>query len=318
VTGITRENNPEFSTCIVCFRQQSRATHYFRTDAGMYRSGLDFCRTMHRTPEGLLARLGPQLTRLEKRDWELWAIVSVTGILVSLGLAALILPAAFLKDDNIHFEITVSRPLAIGLIVLLALLNTYLVARRLDIRRLREELISTTLRQLLIEQQSFTDPLTEIYSRRSLDDIAGRLISHAKRLGNPLTFLMVDVDHFKQVNTKFGHLTGDTVLAEFASLLKASVRGSDAVVRYGGDEFLIFAGGYHSHRIGESRRSDQPAPGRMEYGEPSGRFAIECEYRDCRVARRRDPGRGARRCRSEMYRHKTLLPALAPSTSAGA
>jgi diguanylate cyclase (GGDEF)-like protein len=194
---------------------------------------------MHRTPEGLLARLAPQLTRLEKRDWELWAIVSVTGILVSLGLAALILPAAFLKDDNIHFEITVSRPLAIGLIVLLALLNTYLFARRLEIRRLREELISTTLQQQLTEQQSFTDPLTEIYSRRSLDDIAGRFISRAKRLGNPLTFLMVDVDHFKQVNTKFGHLTGDTVLAEFASLLKASIRGSDAVVRYGGDEFLI-------------------------------------------------------------------------------
>ena len=194
---------------------------------------------MQRTPEGLLARLAPQLTRLEKRDWELWAIVSVTGILVSLGLLALVLPAAFLKDDNIHFEINVSRPLALGLVVLVALLNTYLVSRRLDIRRLREELISTTLQQQLIEQQSFTDPLTEIYSRRSLDDIAGRFISHAKRLRNPLTFLMADVNNFKQVNTKFGHLTGDTVLAEFAVLLKASIRGSDAVVRYGGDEFLI-------------------------------------------------------------------------------
>jgi diguanylate cyclase (GGDEF)-like protein len=50
---------------------------------------------------------------------------------------------------------------------------------------------------------------------------------------------MADVNNFKQVNTKFGHLTGDTVLAEFALLLKASIRGSDAVVRYGGDEFLI-------------------------------------------------------------------------------
>lgn len=194
---------------------------------------------MRRTPEGLLARLGPQLTRLEKRDWELWAIVSVTGILVSVGLLALVLPAAFLRSDNIHFEVTVSRPLALGLVVLIALLNTYLVGRRLEIRRLREELISTTLQQQLIEQQSFTDPLTEIYSRRSLDEIAGRFISHAKRLGNPLTLLMVDVNNFKQVNTKFGHLTGDAVLAEFASLLKASIRGSDALVRYGGDEFLI-------------------------------------------------------------------------------
>jgi len=49
----------------------------------------------------------------------------------------------------------------------------------------------------------------------------------------------VDVDRFKQVNTRFGHLTGDFVLAEIAALLKTSVRGSDAVVRYGGDEFFI-------------------------------------------------------------------------------
>jgi diguanylate cyclase (GGDEF)-like protein len=50
---------------------------------------------------------------------------------------------------------------------------------------------------------------------------------------------MADVDRFKEVNTKFGHLTGDLVLAEVASLLKGSVRGCDAVVRYGGDEFIL-------------------------------------------------------------------------------
>jgi len=58
-------------------------------------------------------------------------------------------------------------------------------------------------------------------------------------LNNPLTFLMVDVDRFKTVNTRYGHLTGDFVLAQVAALLKSSVRGSDAVIRYGGDEFLI-------------------------------------------------------------------------------
>lgn len=194
---------------------------------------------MQRNSESLLARLAPQLSRLEKRDWELWAIVSVTGIVVSLGIAALTLPALFTRGDDIHFEINIPRPLALGLIVLIVLMNTYLVSRRLELRRLREELISTTLQGQLIEQQSFVDPLTDIYNRRSLDEIAGRFIKHARRLKNPLTFLMVDVNNFKQVNTKFGHLTGDTVLAEIARLLKEAVRGSDAVVRYGGDEFLI-------------------------------------------------------------------------------
>jgi diguanylate cyclase (GGDEF)-like protein len=50
---------------------------------------------------------------------------------------------------------------------------------------------------------------------------------------------MVDADKFKQINTRFGHLTGDLVLAEIPGVLKASICGSDAVVRYGGDEFLI-------------------------------------------------------------------------------
>jgi len=194
---------------------------------------------MYTQTESVLARVGQRLSQLEKRDWELWLIVSLTGVLVAAGMLAIVFPAAFLKHDNVHFEVTVSRPLALGLIALVALLNTYLVSKRLEIRRLREELISSAIQQELVRHQSFTDPLTEIYNRRSLEDIAGRFISHARRLNNPLTLLMVDVDRFKDVNSKFGHLTGDVVLADTAAVLKSSVRGSDAVFRYGGDEFVI-------------------------------------------------------------------------------
>jgi len=194
---------------------------------------------MYKQTESVLARVSQQLSQLEKRDWELWVIVSLTGVLVSAGLLAIVFPAAFLKQDNVHFEVTVSRPMAVGLITLLALLNTYLVSKRLELRRVREKLISSTIQQELVRQQSFTDPLTEIYNRHSLEDMAGRFISHARRLKNPLTLLLIDVDRFKDVNTRFGHLTGDVVLAETANLLKSSIRGTDAVFRYGGDEFLI-------------------------------------------------------------------------------
>src|ERR1700736_2862560 len=194
---------------------------------------------MHMPTEIVLARVGQQLSHLEKRDWELWAIVSLTGVLVGSGLLAVLFPAAFLSQDNVHFEVTVSRPLALGLVTLLVLLNTYLVSKRLEIRRLREHLISSTIQGELIRQQSFTDPLTEIYNRHSLDEMAGRFISHARRLKSSLTLLLIDIDRFKDVNTRFGHLTGDVVLADTAALLKRSVRGSDAVFRYGGDEFLI-------------------------------------------------------------------------------
>jgi diguanylate cyclase (GGDEF)-like protein len=188
--------------------------------------------------ENALARVSQQLSRLEKRDWELWLIVSLTGILVSTGLLAILFRAAF-KDDTVHFEITVSRPLVIGLFVMIALLNTYLVTKRFEVRRLREQLISSTLQNRVTEEQSFTDPLTELYNRRALDQIAGQFINQARRRCTPLTFLMADADQFKQINTRFGHLTGDFVLAEIAGILKASIRGSDALVRYGGDEFLI-------------------------------------------------------------------------------
>ena len=189
--------------------------------------------------DSILARLSNQLSLVEKRDWELWLVVCITGAFLGVALLAILIPAAFLKQDNFHLEITVSRPLAIGLLVLLVLLNTYVVTRRLEVRRVRTQLISSTVQSELIRLQSFTDPLTEVYNRRSLDDMAGRFISHARRRNHPLSFLLIDVDRFKQVNTRFGHLTGDLVLAEIATMLKSSVRGCDAVVRYGGDEFVL-------------------------------------------------------------------------------
>jgi len=141
---------------------------------------------MHTQTESVLGRVSQQLSHLEKRDWELWVIVSLAGLLVGAGLLAILLPAAFLKQDNIHFEVTVSRPLVLCLVALLALLNTYLISKRHEIRRVREELISRTIQHELVRQQSFTDPLTEIYNRHSLEDVAGRFMSHARRLKKPL------------------------------------------------------------------------------------------------------------------------------------
>ena len=189
--------------------------------------------------DSVMANVNRELRNLEKRDWELWLIVTATGVLVSAALLAVLLPAAFMKSGSLHFEINVSKELVCGLFVLLTLANTYFVSRRIEFRQLRQKMISTAMQNELIRLQSFTDPLTEIYNRRSLEELAGRFIGQAKRLGNPLTFLLIDLDRFKQVNTRFGHLTGDFVLTEVATLLKVSIRGTDAAIRYGGDEFLI-------------------------------------------------------------------------------
>jgi diguanylate cyclase len=82
------------------------------------------------------------------------------------------------------------------------------------------------------------DPLTQVFNRSSLEEILGREIKRVQRKQGTLVFLYVDVNDFKMVNTRFGHLSGDLVLAEVGALLKQCVRGSDYVVRMGGDEFL--------------------------------------------------------------------------------
>lgn len=187
----------------------------------------------------LLANLSQQLSAIEKRDAELWLILLSIGALITVCLLVVLFPTTFLKSGHFHFEISVSKELFFGLIALTTLANGYIVSRRFQYRKVRQQLISATIQNELIRLQSFTDPLTEVYNRRSLDEMAGRFISAARRRKTALTFILVDVDRFRQVNSKFGHLTGDVVLAEVASVLRTAVRGSDAVVRYGGDEFLI-------------------------------------------------------------------------------
>ena len=189
--------------------------------------------------ESILSRLSQQLTALEKRDFEQWVIVIGTGILVGAGLVAILFPGAILREGTLHFEISVSRELFLGLIALLVLFNTYMITSRLRLRRTRGEVISTAIHSELLRLQSFSDPLTEVYNRRSLDDMLKKYSSRAERLQKPLSFLLIDVDDFREINSRFGHTTGDFVLLEVATILKSAVRGSDAVIRYGGDEFLI-------------------------------------------------------------------------------
>ncbi|MEM9067721.1 MAG: GGDEF domain-containing protein [Myxococcota bacterium] len=87
------------------------------------------------------------------------------------------------------------------------------------------------------------DPLTRVYNRRHLDDRLAQELAFAVRHRTPMSLLLVDVDHFKQVNDNFGHLAGDAVLRVMGRLLKRIVRTEDLVARYGGEEFAVVARG---------------------------------------------------------------------------
>ncbi|HNB53073.1 MAG TPA: diguanylate cyclase [Anaerolineales bacterium] len=83
------------------------------------------------------------------------------------------------------------------------------------------------------------DPLTGIFNRRHLFKLAGLVFEQAKRYGRELSVMMIDADHFKQINDQYGHTTGDQVLQALAQYLTRLIRKADLLGRYGGEEFLI-------------------------------------------------------------------------------
>jgi two-component system, cell cycle response regulator len=90
-----------------------------------------------------------------------------------------------------------------------------------------------------LSEISQTDPLTGLANRRALHMTVTNWQFHSK-VGIPVSVLLIDVDHFKRVNDEYGHDEGDRVLVELARQLQASIRLNDLVVRYGGEEFIIW------------------------------------------------------------------------------
>jgi diguanylate cyclase (GGDEF)-like protein len=91
------------------------------------------------------------------------------------------------------------------------------------------------------EELSETDALTRLRNRRRLERDLARELDRSHRYQRPLGLLMIDLDHFKRLNDTFGHQFGDEVLQQVASLLESTVRASDAVYRYGGEELVVVA-----------------------------------------------------------------------------
>ncbi|HYS70240.1 MAG TPA: diguanylate cyclase [Gemmatimonadaceae bacterium] len=94
-----------------------------------------------------------------------------------------------------------------------------------------------------LREISLTDGLTQIENRRSLEDRLHDMWQHSVRLHEPIALVMCDIDKFKTVNDQYGHQAGDSVLKEFAQLLKGEAREIDRVGRYGGEEFLLILPG---------------------------------------------------------------------------
>lgn len=84
-----------------------------------------------------------------------------------------------------------------------------------------------------------TDPLTGVFNRRTFLDLAEKEIARSRRTSSPLSLVLFDLDHFKGINDRYGHLAGDYVLKRFVEIAKICLRQEDLLVRYGGEEFCV-------------------------------------------------------------------------------
>lgn len=86
---------------------------------------------------------------------------------------------------------------------------------------------------------SETDPLTRLYNRRHFENNFSREFARARRYNSELSLAVVDIDYFKKINDTYGHSCGDYILREIAYIMHESLRGTDLIFRYGGEEFVI-------------------------------------------------------------------------------
>ena len=94
-----------------------------------------------------------------------------------------------------------------------------------------------------LHQMVVTDGLTGLFNRRHLEERLREMFEHSARLHEPLSCVMVDLDHFKAINDRYGHQVGDAVLKQLAMLLRRVAREMDRVGRYGGEEFMVILPG---------------------------------------------------------------------------
>ncbi|ODT08065.1 MAG: diguanylate cyclase [Mesorhizobium sp. SCN 65-20] len=107
--------------------------------------------------------------------------------------------------------------------------------------KLREMTASLSARSRNLEQAALTDGLTGMQNRRYFDDALKEYLGEFRRIGKPVGLMILDLDHFKQVNDTYGHDVGDEVLRSVAKCLKGMTRYHDVVARLGGEEFAIVA-----------------------------------------------------------------------------
>jgi diguanylate cyclase (GGDEF)-like protein len=186
---------------------------------------------------GPQARLQAELFRLESQKRELWVLIVFAAVVMALGAISLLIPGSVWQGNRLEVRIPPQLLFVIMMVVLI--LALYMMRREVELQKYRLAIMQQLFMARTDQANSMIDATTNVFSRSLLRDLMQNEISRAERNNRPLALLMCDLNDFKLVNDRYGHLMGDYVLAQIGGILKSCVRGSDYVVRYGGDEFLL-------------------------------------------------------------------------------
>ncbi len=145
------------------------------------------------------------------------------------------------KNKEVHdFEILVKTPVGNTPFWLLASVNVVDYNNDVVLYSAFQDITFRKQRESLLQSQADRDPLTAVYNRRYFETKIAEKINKAHQQKEPFAILMLDADHFKNVNDTYGHKVGDKVLMELAAICERSLRPEDIVARYGGEEFVVF------------------------------------------------------------------------------
>jgi diguanylate cyclase (GGDEF)-like protein len=161
--------------------------------------------------------------------------------------------AAALPEVSALFEVRINRPEHLQAISDHA--KELLILRNLreiqEASQARHDAQASEERMRRLTEQSRRDPLTGVYNRLQMEDVLEREFATSVALQQPLSIAFIDLDDFKQINDRHGHLVGDQVLRQFAQTLQRMLRSTDLVARYGGEEFLVVLS--HSNEASAAR-----------------------------------------------------------------
>lgn len=187
------------------------------------------------------------------------------------------------KDGSLYDEEQTITPVLDGgggVTHFIAIKQDVTARRRADdeLKHAKEELekANRELQGALQQQRHLaqTDPLTGVHNRRHLFQLAGHEFDLARRYGHPLSIIMFDLDHFKEINDNFGHALGDRVLEQVSGVSRSQLRDVDQIGRYGGEEFMIVLPMTGARQASLLAKRIQLGVGALRFETPKGSASI--------------------------------------------